>query len=322
MPEYPQFLSLKNLIAKRMTMQRFMPSEAIRGKEVIDVTKWMPPVISESFVFMLANKPHLLPYLVGGKRLSGWLGDIWEGIKSVGENVWSFVKDNKWLVIPAAAGATAFAVSEDVREHPEYVLGPLGTYALGYALYKWSSNPNQAVKEGIDEFYKYGYEGIPQPEEEYYKYGYEAPPTIPKEPAPKSLQTAVASSPILKDLVKVGSDVAAAFILKEIQENAVKQGQTSKQTVEQGQAYVTRWMPELAKMGFQSPEQALAAILYATKGLPPDPNKNPYELLQIRPMVEAKEGTVEAFLKKYWWALGIGALVIMSRGKTEETHVS
>jgi len=43
MPEYPQFLSLKNLIAKRMTMQRFMPSEAIRGKEVIDVTKWMPP---------------------------------------------------------------------------------------------------------------------------------------------------------------------------------------------------------------------------------------------------------------------------------------
>ena len=291
MGEFPQYLSSKEIYEKK----RVIPGKP-RGGEIIDLTYWMPPVFVETWAYSIANKPHLIPYLINPevKELSGFFGDLWNGIKKLGQSVWSFTKDNIWLVAPAVAGGVAYAVSEDVREHPEYVLGPLGVYYLGYALYKWGKKtPDEPIKQGVAQLQN-------------------PPPQVAEE-----VKNAVEKSDVLKDLVKLGADVAGTLLAQKIIAESQKRGQSPQETVEQGFAYVTRWAPEFRKMGLVTPEQALAAVFQATGGAPPDPNQDPWELLQIRPFHETTTDKIGEFFRKYGWivATAVIGLVLLKEKK-------
>jgi len=286
--KFPEVISMRKDLKRLWEIDGTIP-----GEETVDMTGWMPPVFSESLAFELANRPWLIPYIVGERSIGGFFSDLWEGIKSAGRNVWSFTKDNFWVVAPAVAGGVAFATSKKARKHPQYVLGPLAVYYLGYALKKWK-NPKSALKTG--------YEGV---EKEIQK-----AMTLPQyEPPPP-----VKESPVLKNLLKAGSEVAALYIYSKMQENASKNNVPVSQIADQGWAYTARWAPELAKMGL-TPEQAFAAVMAATNGAPPDPNTDPWTLLGIpKPTVtveqETKEERIMDIVKKYWWVFAGGLLLI------------
>lgn len=284
--------------------------------------EWLPPVKSDLLVFE-CNKPYLYPYLFLKPQMAGFFGDVWDGIKSVGETVWSFVWDNKYLIAPAVATGVAFATSEEVRENPGYALGPLGMYYLGYALTKWKSNPQGAVDQGLtelgedySEFEKYPAYEVPGMEVEAWPeyapapMAYEVPEDIEK------LGTTVQKSSVLKDLLTMGTQIAAPYIANLIQGEAQKTGTTSQQTIQQGQAYTTRYATEFAAMGM-TPEQALASIMYATGGAAPNPDTTPQEYLKISPMVPVEAKT---FLQKYelYIAGGVGLLLVMKMMKKEK----
>ncbi|HDD44574.1 MAG TPA: hypothetical protein ENG63_06930 [Candidatus Desulfofervidus auxilii] len=277
--------------------------------------RWLPPKeFQTDAAFIYLTEPHILPYVTIEEI--GDISGIWDSIKKLGSDVWAWTKRNKWLVIPMAAGGIALATSKKLRKHPGWILGPMGAYALGYAIYKYRKKPAETVKQGATDTeakltaLQYGFEYDPDTksikfdskvaawdeqmrafiDKETGKTVTPAKGKIEIKDKAKALKKAeevAKKTKFWEDFVlQVGAPLAALFI----------QSKVSDKAYEQALSYATAH-PELAQY-YSSPEEAANAILYQNAGLPPNPD-DPWGKYVRRPGLA---GMIEA----YKWPIIIG----------------
>jgi len=255
------------------------------------------------------SKPHLKPYvdymlrpvLEEQQELGSIFTDIFSAISKGTSWLYRQIKEHPEISIPTITVGVGMATSPTFRKNAKYIVPALGVYTLGYYLYKYKNKPQEAIQVGVGDAAK---------EEKLQK--------IAKEVTAYVRETPKESTAFFSDLGNLIKDVgvAAATILMAkkindmVKQKAAQTGQNPQTTYEKAAAYVAAHRDEFAAMGYTSPEEAIAALLYATGGMAPDVDTDPRQALFGTQLV--KPTGISELISKYWWVGALGVLFVVA----------